>query len=658
MAGGAARRRLSLLSLLSLFALLCGVERVACAEHRNSTRLGRPTVNASRPRGAERAEKRDLPRDEKREEKREQKSALRGEKAAHRSGRISAAQATAAQVAGGPVYELADASSLALLLHVALLALEVLSLGALVLFPTLARGPADSSSSKAAAFKQATMVLVAVLALEGVANLLVPLPYMSVGLTIAIAVLFTINPVDGAAPMPGLHMGTVPPLCVAWLAAVGLMSPADLLRSLYGTPSLRPYHLVVMFLGSVYLCTALERSGFLHTAATKVVHRYGRSPWGLFWALGCFSACLTVLIPDDIVTMTLTPITIRMCQLLNLPEIPFLFSQFFAGNIWAVTLVTGNPTNVLLAEDMGDTFLSFAARMGVPGIAAGLTSFLLMYLTNRTKVDVAADGSAGALGEALGGDRSTPWASETSGATDDDDDGATSVRGGDASTDKDFTLQGIFCLLRVVIATLFCAFESLHGLPVYLVVLIMGGASLAVDFVSDAGFAVDTLRHMPWELFSFVTGFLVLAEAMSVSGISRALAAVFLPLASQRSVAFVSGFVTMLFCNLFETLPATLIVFKMIDSVPMWQPAAIAAAGARGMLYRDARRAALSAVIFGSNFGANTACIGSLGGLMMRRLAALQGVTVTNGMLLKQGIPVMIPTMCVACYVLMQSPNL
>jgi len=106
--------------------------------------------------------------------------------------------------------------------------------------------------------------------------------------------------------------------------------------------------------------------------------------------------------------------------------------------------------------------------------------------------------------------------------------------------------------------------------------------------------------------------------------------------------------------NVFETLPATLIVFKMIDSVPAWQPAAILAAGAEAHLYRDARRAALSAVIFGSNFGANTACIGSLGGLMMRRLAKLQGVTVTNGMLLRQGIPVMIPTMFVACYVLIQ----
>ena len=136
---------------------------------------------------------------------------------------------------------------------------------------------------------------------------------------------------------------------------------------------------------------------------------------------------------------------------------------------------------------------------------------------------------------------------------------------------------------------------------------------------------MDVLHHMPWELFSFVTSFLVLAEAMSITGVSLWLASVFLPLVASRNVAYVSGFITMLFCNLFETLPATLIVFKMIDSVPQWRPEAIKlAAAAMQPLYTDARRAALSAVIFGSNFGANTACIGSLGGLMMRRLALQQ----------------------------------
>ena len=43
---------------------------------------------------------------------------------------------------------------------------------------------------------------------------------------------------------------------------------------------------------------------------------------------------------------------------------------------------------------------------------------------------------------------------------------------------------------------------------------------------------------------------------------------------------------------------------------------------------------------------------------MMRRLALQQGVTVTNGMLLRQGIPVMIPTMLVACWVLVHQEHM
>ena len=74
-------------------------------------------------------------------------------------------------------------------------------------------------------------------------------------------------------------MGSVPPFCVLRLGAVGILSSEDLVRALYGSASLRPYHLIVMFLGSVYLCTALERSAS-RTAALRVVEKYGRSPWG------------------------------------------------------------------------------------------------------------------------------------------------------------------------------------------------------------------------------------------------------------------------------------------------------------------------------------------------------------------------------------------
>ena len=96
---------------------------------------------------------------------------------------------------------------------------------------------------------------------------------------VMVAVVFTINPVEEAtAGVPlTLHMGTVPPLCAAWLGAVGLFGRSDV-RALCGSEALRPYHLVVMFLGSVYLCTALK--------AELPAHRRGggrqvrRSPWG------------------------------------------------------------------------------------------------------------------------------------------------------------------------------------------------------------------------------------------------------------------------------------------------------------------------------------------------------------------------------------------
>ena len=536
-------------------------------------------------------------------------------------------------------------------------------------------------ASGTAAYGQGAMAITCIFVVEAIAHVLFPAPHLSVGVMIMVSVVFTILPAEDAARPIGLHMGSVPPFCVLWLGAVGILSSEDLVRALYGSASLRPYHLIVMFLGSVYLCTALERSGFLHTAALRVVEKYGRSPWGLFWALGIFSGCLTVLIPDDIVTMTLTPITIRMCQLLNLPEIPYLFSQFFAGNIWAVTLVTGNPTNVLLAEDLGDTFVSFAGRMGIPGVCAGLVSFLLMWLTNRDVINgvVAASGkeqsmseltspsdkaSRGLLGHEGGCDSSGSSSGGEAVAaaprrSDDVEGGGGSGGGRGGGGSRDFTRHGVFCLVRVLTATLICALENVHGLPVYKVVLIMGLASFGFDALVSREGALDVLAHMPWELFSFVTGFLVLAEAMSITGVSLWLASVFLASVSSRSVAYISGFTTMLFCNTFETLPATLIVFKMIDSVPQWKAEHILrAAPAAGRLLKDARRAALSAVIFGSNFGANTACIGSLGGLMMRRLASQQGVTVTNGMLLKQGIPVMIPTMLVACYVLIHQKEI
>jgi len=178
-------------------------------------------------------------------------SAVRG---AARSGAAGNVAARRPNKGGASTADPGDGSTAQVLVHGLVALLEC----AAVLYVALSPPP-----SEVAALKRAGMSTLAVLALEALAHLVVPLAYMSVGVVISISVIFTINPVSGTGALPGLHMGSVPLLCVGWLHLLGLMSRADLVLALYGTPSLRPYHLVVMFLGSVYLCTALERSGFL-----------------------------------------------------------------------------------------------------------------------------------------------------------------------------------------------------------------------------------------------------------------------------------------------------------------------------------------------------------------------------------------------------------
>ena len=148
-------------------------------------------------------------------------------------------------------------------LHILLAGAELLVMFYYLLAPT--GGAGDEGATSSSKYYRCLTVLLLIFVVEAIASAAVPMAHVTASVGIFLAVLFTINPVEEAGRLFNLNMGWVPVLCVAWLAAIGLLSREDIYRSLYGTDALRPYHLVVMFTGSVYLCTSLERSGFLHS---------------------------------------------------------------------------------------------------------------------------------------------------------------------------------------------------------------------------------------------------------------------------------------------------------------------------------------------------------------------------------------------------------
>lgn len=57
---------------------------------------------------------------------------------------------------------------------------------------------------------------------------------------------------------------------------------------------------------------------------------------------------------------------------------PYLFSQFYAANIWSIAILVSNPTNIIAGEAYQMTFLSYMIWMVLPAVAGGITCLALL----------------------------------------------------------------------------------------------------------------------------------------------------------------------------------------------------------------------------------------------------------------------------------------
>ncbi len=108
----------------------------------------------------------------------------------------------------------------------------------------------------------------------------------------------------------------------------------------------------------------------------------------LFSYFFLFSAALTILTSNDIVILTLTPIIAALASYAKIDPTPALFGQFFAANILSLELFIGNPTNIIVAEAYGLSFLGYSVWMASVGIFAGIICFALLMLVFRHEIPI------------------------------------------------------------------------------------------------------------------------------------------------------------------------------------------------------------------------------------------------------------------------------
>ncbi|MDD5082648.1 MAG: ArsB/NhaD family transporter, partial [Dehalococcoidales bacterium] len=357
-------------------------------------------------------------------------------------------------------------------------------------------------------------------------------------------------------------------------------------------------------------CVSLDLTGFFRYLALLATRAAGNSGKKLFLYFFLLSSILTVFTSNDIVILTMTPIICYCAQYADCDPIPFLIAQFFAANIWSVALYIGNPTNIIVAQAYGLTFLEYSRWMALPTVVTGCACLALLWVIFRKRIP-----------ERVKVPQIDPR---------------------DALKDRGGAIFGVVCFL---VCLVLLSLSSWLDIEIWLIPVLVAAVMLTRDVVThgiliirkrktvgehfSALTSASVIKMMPWKVVPFIIGSFIMVEDLSSSGwISIFAGAISRISSGLLSATLGIGFLSSLAANLVNNQPMTILFTRILEN-----PAFVASA--------EAKKAGMFALIMGSNFGANFTFMGALAGIMWTKILTDKGIHIPLKEFLKYGLLIM-----------------
>lgn len=136
------------------------------------------------------------------------------------------------------------------------------------------------------------------------------------------------------------------------LLFTGILGFSDILQ-------LIDFQALVIILGLMIIVEVLRKSGIFQFLGIKVVKISKGDPKFLFLALMVLTVTLSAFLTNLTAIFIMCALTFMLCRSLKLNPIPFIISEAILANIAGITLLTGTPTNILVASASGISYMDF-----------------------------------------------------------------------------------------------------------------------------------------------------------------------------------------------------------------------------------------------------------------------------------------------------------
>ncbi len=382
--------------------------------------------------------------------------------------------------------------------------------------------------------------------------------------------------------------------------AVGVVGSED---AFYSHDTGVDWDVVFLLLGMMIIVGILRRTGVFEYVAIWATKRANGSPLRVMLLLVLITAVASALLDNVTTVLLIAPVTLLVCDRLDIKPVPFLLAEVFASNIGGAATLIGDPPNIIIGSRAGLTFNDFLVNMA-PVVAVELVVFALIVprlFRGSFAVDPERVADVMALNER------------------------------EAIRDRRLLAKCGLVLLAVFVA--FVSHSAIHVEPSVVALL---GAGVLVLISRTA--PKDYLAAVEWETLLFFAGLFIMIGALVKTGVIGTLAAL---------AADATGGNALLAAMLILVVSALL--SGVIDNIPyVATMAPLVLALTKGIADPTRSEALWWSLALGADFGGNLTAVGASANVVMLGIAARSAYPISFWEFTKKGAVVTAITVLLA----------
>jgi Na+/H+ antiporter NhaD/arsenite permease-like protein len=386
----------------------------------------------------------------------------------------------------------------------------------------------------------------------------------------------------------------------AVVLALGIVSADD---AFYSHETGIDWNVIFLLLGMMVIVGVLRQTGVFEYTAIWAAKRAGGSPLRVMILLVLITATASALLDNVTTVLLIAPVTLLVCERLDINPVPFLIAEVFASNIGGAGTLIGDPPNIIIGSRAGLSFNDFLMHLAPIAIITLVVFIAILPLLFRGTFGVHEDRVAEVM----------------------------SLNEREAIRDPRLLIKCAVVLVLVFAA--FIGHSVIHVEP-SVVALIGAGLLVLISGVEH----VHYLASIEWETLLFFAGLFVLVGSLVKTGVVGDVAKLAgdatggSPLLAVMLVLVVSAVLSGVIDNIPYVATMTPVVADLATTIP--DPA-----HAQALWW---------ALALGAGFGGNMTAVGASANVVMLGIAAREGYPISFWEFTRKGAVVTVLTIAVA----------